>query len=258
MRWGAAVLGVVVAASLCWGGDAQVQTTSANTLIAEMKRAGAAIHDLDATITIAAYNVGTVALTQEVRLSLRQPDAMRLAYLAPEYLAGNVTLIVGSHMSVYIAAADRWFRKDLSTLDSAEQPWLLMRNILSGVRDLLLDYTFTLTQEARNGRRIDHLDGAPSVPGATYGRIELWVDLQTLVPVERKLYDVDGNLLADARFSKVTQVAPGVYLPLTIETTDADGALQNRITYQAPAVNQGLDPSLFIAPEEASTAGGSE
>jgi len=245
------VLGLIAGAAIGWSVLGQVQTSPANALIASMKRAGAAIHDLDATITIETYKDGAVALTQEVRLLLRQPDAMRLVYLAPAYLAGNVTLIVGSEMSVYIAAADQWYRKNLATLQSAEQPWLLMRNVLEDVHDLLSEYAFTLTHEARDGKTVDHLDGVPAVSGATYGRIELWVDPETMVPLERKLYDVDGNLLADARFSNEAQVAPGVVLPLAIETYDAAGSLASRITYKDPIVNHGLDSGLFTPPPEA-------
>jgi len=252
------VLGLVVSAAFGSGVCAQVQTAPATALITAMKDAGAAIHDLDARITITTYTDGAEALSQEVRLYLRQPDAMRLDYLAPAYLAGNATLIIGSDMDVYIAAADRWYEKDLSTLDSAEQPWLLMRNVLTDVHDLLSDYRFTLVQETRGGKPVAHLDGVPVSNGATYGRIELWVDPQTLVPLERRLYDIDGNLLADARFSEITQIAPGVFLPLVIEAYDAAGALRNRITYRSPAVNQGLASSLFIAPDGASAGGGGE
>ncbi len=247
------VLGLIVGLIVCAivGSTTIADTASPMTaqgIIGAMKKNGEAIHDLDATLTIQTYTNGKVALTQEIRLLLLQPDKMRLEYLEPSYLAGNLTLIVGDSMWVYIAASNQWFTKDLTTLSSAEQPWLLMRNILRDVHDILDDYTFDLKQETAAQGAVYHLDGIPASSNATYGRIELWVDAQALVPIERKLYDVNGNLLADTRFAKITQVASGMYLPLEMDTYDPSGALANVISYTAVAVNHGLDPGLFAPP----------
>ena len=215
-------------------------------IIERMDNAVKRLNDLTAVLTIQTYKDGAVSLTQKMRIMLQQPDKMRLEYLAPAYLAGNVTLIVGDKMWMYIAAMNKWFNKDLSKMSPAEQPWLMFRNVLRGVRSELDDYTFTRLADEGNAY---HIRGRPANDAAVYGRIDLWVDPKTFVPIRRTLYDRDGALLVDARFLDATQVADGVTLPLRIETYNSDGKLVNVIAYDKVTVNAGISAALFTPPE---------
>jgi len=38
---------------------------------------------------------------------LKQPDKMRQEYIEPDYLAGNITLVVGDVMWIYIAVTNQ-------------------------------------------------------------------------------------------------------------------------------------------------------
>ena len=219
---------------------------TAADIIERMDSAAAGIDDLNAVISVQIYKDGSVSLTQQMRLALDQPDKMRLEYLEPEYLAGNVTLIVGEKMWMYIAAIDKWFEKDLARLSSAEQPWLMFRNILRGVRSELDDYTFTRVKDESD---VYHIRGLPANDAAVYGRLDLWIDPETFVPLRRILYDVDGKLLVDARFLDVTPLADGVTLPLRIETYNADEELESVISYVQVEVNSAVSPELFVPPE---------
>jgi len=232
----------IVAATVC---SAAGSLTAAD-IIDRMDNVVEGLNDLTATITVQTYKDGAVSLTQEIQLALQQPDKMRLEYLAPAYLAGNVTLIVGDRMWMYIAALNKWFTKDLSSLSPAEQPWLMFRNILRGVRSELDDYTFTRLEDEGDAY---HIRGLPANDAAVYGRIDLWVSTKTFVPVRRILYDMDGNLLVDAHFLDATTVGDGVTLPLRIETYNGDGKLVNVISYGKIAVNTGLPDGLFTPPE---------
>ena len=218
-------------------------------VIARLHANARAIDDLDAVIVVETYEEGEVDLTQRLRLSVLQPDRMRQEYLAPDYLAGNLTLIVGDDMWIYIAAADTWYEKDLSELSAAEQPWLVFRQFLRGVEDEFADYTFVLQGVDGEGF---HIVGAPTTDDAAYGRIELWVDPQTFVPSRRLLYDVDVNLLVDLHILEVEEVADGTYLARAMETYDEEGELRSVIRYEKLTVNNGLDPALFERPEEPS------
>jgi len=218
-------------------------------VIARMRENTQRIEDLDAVLTIETYSDDAVDLTQRIRLSLLQPARMRQEYLAPDYLAGNLTLIIGDDMWIYIAAADTWYEKDLSELSAAEQPWLVFRQFLRGVEDEFADYAFVL-QEA-DGENY-HLVGTPTTDDAAYGRIELWVDPETFVPTRRLLYGVDGNLLVDLHILEVEEVADGTYLARAMETYDEDGELRSAIRYEELTVNSGLDPALFERPVESS------
>jgi len=211
-------------------------------VIARLHANARAIEDLDAVIVVETYEDGEVNLTQRLRLSVLQPNRMRQEYLAPDYLAGNLTLIVGDEMWIYIIVADTWYEKDLSELSAAEQPWLVFRQFLRGVEDEFADYDFALQGGVEEGY---HLVGAPTTDDAAYGRIELWVDPETFVPNRRVLYDVDGNLLVDLHILEVEEVAEGTYLARAMETYDEDGVLKSVIRYEELTVNSGLDPALF-------------
>jgi outer membrane lipoprotein-sorting protein len=247
-RTPALCLGAVVIALLAFGAAAQT-TLTADDILARMRANATAVDDFDAHITVQTYDHGMVKLTQELRLSLLQPDKMRQEYLSPDYLAGNLTIIVGNAMWTYIAANETWYTKDLSTLSVAEQPWLAFRQLLRDVQDELKNYAFTLVG-IEDGAY--HLRGTGESTDAVYGAIELWVDPETFVPRRRLLYDTDGNLLVDVRILNVEDVANGVFIARRLETYDEAGALKSVILYDSVAINQGLDPSLFAVPEEAS------
>jgi outer membrane lipoprotein-sorting protein len=222
--------------------------TSADEVLDRLRANATAIETLQARIVVHTYKDGQVNLIQEMRLYLEQPDKMRQEYVAPEYMAGNVSLIVGDAMLVYIAANETWHATKLSDLSTAEQPWLLFRQLLRDVQDELDDYAFTL-RELDGGKY--HLVGAPATDDAVYGSIEMWIDPETFVPARRLLYDVDGNLIADVRILNVVEVIPGIFLARKVEAYDAEGVLKNEIVYQELAVNERIDPSLFTLPTEA-------
>ena len=221
---------------------------TADDVLDHMKANTQAIEDLDATLTVEAYTDGEVSLTQTIRLTLLQPDRMRQEYLAPDYLAGNMTLVSGELMWIYITAIDTWYEKDLTELSTAEQPWLVFRQFLRGVQNEFDDYTFELFSAEGNEY---YLQGTASTDDAVYGRIELWVNAETFVPNKRILYDVEDNLLVELRILEVEQIDGVIYLARAMETYDETGELRSAIHYDSIVVNSGLDPELFVRTEEA-------
>ena len=236
-------IALTLALLLALVGTAAGQTLdTADAVLDRMDANTHGMEDLDAVLTIETYKDGAVHLTQRLRLSLLQPDRMRQEYLAPDYLAGNLTLTVGDDMWIYIAAVGEWYEKDLSELSSAEQPWLAFRRFLRDVDDELEDYAFNLVGFDDGAY---HLVGTPTVDDATYGRIAMWTDAEVFVPVRRLLYDVEGNLLVELRILDIVQVAESTHLARTMETYDEAGVLQSVIHYDELTVNGGLDPALF-------------
>ena len=216
-------------------------------VIAQLRQNAQRIEDMEAIIVVETFEDGEVSLTQRLQLSLLQPDRMRQAYLEPEYLAGNLTLIVGDTMWIYIAAADTWFEKDLSELSAAEQPWLVFRQFLRDAEDEFADYRFEL-QPSEAG--VFYLVGSPTSDEAAYGEIQLWVDPETFVPTRRRLFDVDGDLLVDLHILEVEQVGESTYVARLMETYDEEGTLASVIRYEELTVDGGIEPTLFERPVE--------
>ena len=254
----AVVLVLFVAMAAAVSASAQSLDT-AQAVLDRMRENITRIEDLDAVLVVETYDDGEVKMTQRLRLSLLQPNRMRQEYLEPDYLAGNLTLIVGDDMWIYIAAADTWYRKDLADLSAAEQPWLIFRQFLREVDDEFDDYAFALLDEDepadRSSGQAEILDpyqlvGVSSSENATYGRIELWVDPQTFVPIRRLLYDVDDHLLVELRILDVELVAEATYLARDMAAYDETGERKSVIHYETLTVDGGLDPALFVAAQE--------
>ncbi|MBN1859010.1 outer membrane lipoprotein-sorting protein [Candidatus Bipolaricaulota bacterium] len=238
---------------------------SAQDVLDRMRENATRIEDLDAILVVETYDGSELRMTQRLRLSLLQPDKMRQEYLEPDYLAGNLTRIIGNEMWIYIAAADTWYRRELGDLSAAEQPWLIFRQFLRGVESEFDNYAFDLSagdegqnpsqdrnqeQDQESASEPYHLVGTPSSEDAVYGRIELWVDPQTFVPTHRRLYDVDANLLVELRILDVELVADSTYLARTMATYDETGERKSVIHYETLVVNGGLDPTLFARTPE--------
>ena len=241
-----ALVGALIGAAVVGSGASGERLTTARAVLDALEAESAAIETLDARITVTTYNAeGKASLVQQMRLSLLQPESMRQEYLAPDYFAGNLTLIVGKKLWTYIAANATWYTKDLSDLLPSEQPWLLFRQILRGVRDELDDYDFELLADAAGPY---HLVGKARTKDAAYGTIELWVDPELLVPTRRLLYDVDHRLLVDARLLDVAVIDGVAPLARRIEAYDEAGALRNVIQYDSLVLNGALDPALLAPP----------
>lgn len=238
---------LLIAVSLLGSRLALGEDLTARQLIDRMQENTLSLEDLSATLTIQTYRDAKVVLTQTMSIALKQPDRMRQEYLAPDYLAGNVTIIAGNAMSVYIAASNQWYEKDLASLSPSEQPWVLFRNMLRGVRSQFEDYAFGRADDVDPAEY--HLVGVPATSAAIYGRIELWIDATDYFPRRWVLYDTDGKFLVESRFLEPTQLAEKATIPMRIEAYREDGTLQNVITYDQVVVNSGLSDSLFVKPE---------
>jgi outer membrane lipoprotein-sorting protein len=248
------ILGIGMAALLVFTTVAPVTAEwipSADEMLDHMDAVMGNFSDLEARLSIVHYRDGKPDLQQEVKLYLLQPDKLRLEYLSPEYLAGNMSLAVGNRYWIYIAAADTWYEKDLSELSPSQQPWIMFRSLLKGVRSEYWEYSY----EVREDGGLLLLVGLPTEVGAVYGKIELWLDPKNWLPVKRKLYDADGAFLNEARFLQHTEVAPSVWLPLKVEVYDGEGKLVCELSYLEVRVDSGVPESLFASPEGSGGSG---
>lgn len=244
--------GIGIAILCLWAGTSSAQLLTPDEVLDHMEAAMGGFTDLVATLSIVHFRDDGTDLVQEVKLYLLQPDKLRLEYLSPEYLAGNVSLAVGDKFWIYISATDTWYERNLAELSPSQQPWIMFRALLRGVRSEYREYAYGVQEDG--GFLL--LSGTPTQEGATYGRIELWVDPKIWLPVRRKLYDADGKFLAEAHFLQHTEVAPGLLLPLVVEIYDGEGRLVGRVSYEEIVVDVGLSADLFVPPEGSGGSGG--
>ncbi len=73
----------------------------------------------------------------------------------------------------------------------------------------------------------------------------VWIDPKTKVTLKREEYSQGGKLLSIWYYHDPHEVAPGIYMPASIEVDDSDGKLAGATAYRNVKVNQSLPDNLF-------------
>jgi outer membrane lipoprotein-sorting protein len=73
----------------------------------------------------------------------------------------------------------------------------------------------------------------------------VWIDPRTKVTLKREEYSQDGKLRSIWYYHDPQQVAPGIYMPSTIEIDDNEGHLAGETAYRNVKVNQDIADSMF-------------
>jgi outer membrane lipoprotein-sorting protein len=73
----------------------------------------------------------------------------------------------------------------------------------------------------------------------------VWVDPKTKVTLKREEYSQVGKLLSIWYYHNPQEVAPGIFMPESIEVDDSEGKLAGETAYRNIKVNQGVAESLF-------------
>ncbi len=105
--------------------------------------------------------------------------------------------------------------------------------------NLARDYKGTKSGEAviqdadRKDRTCWHLDLKPANDGASYGRIEYWVEKGTHHPIKGKFYSDSGRLLKIAYYRKFEEQLGGVRPTETVIIDAVDSRLVTRMSFSA-------------------------
>lgn len=73
----------------------------------------------------------------------------------------------------------------------------------------------------------------------------VWIDAKTHITLKREEYSQEGKLLSIWYYHEPHEIAPGVYMPSSIEIDDSDGELAGETAYRNIKVNQGIADTLF-------------
>jgi outer membrane lipoprotein-sorting protein len=89
----------------------------------------------------------------------------------------------------------------------------------------------TIQDADRKERACWHLDMSATSDGATYNRIEYWVEKQTYYPIKGKYYSDSGRLLKIAYYRKFEEQLGGVRPTEAIIIDAVDSALVTKMTF---------------------------
>lgn len=73
----------------------------------------------------------------------------------------------------------------------------------------------------------------------------VWIDPKTKVTLKREEYSQEGKLLSIWYYHNPQEIAPGVYMPSSIEIDDSEGKMAGETAYKNIKVNQGVSDSLY-------------
>lgn len=153
-------------------------------------------------------------------------------YVDPPRDAGKLVLRTGNTMWFYDPSSKASIRV------SAQQRLLGQAAIGDVISvNLAKDYTARLVGEEeiqdaeRKPRACWHLDLAAANEGATYSRVEYWVEKQTSYPIRGKFYADSGRLLKVAYFGKYQSQLGGMRPTETIIIDSVDSALVTTVNF---------------------------
>jgi len=73
----------------------------------------------------------------------------------------------------------------------------------------------------------------------------VWIDPKTKVTLKREEYSQTGKMLSIWYYHDPKEVAPGIYMPESIEVDDSQGKPAGETAYRNIKVNQGVEATLF-------------
>jgi outer membrane lipoprotein-sorting protein len=176
---------------------------------------------------------------------------MKLTYKEPDML--RVDGRFGPRSAVYIVNnTDQWVRYPAlginTHMELGQSPG--KRKTLLDVGLISEDYLSYTEAQYINNRPVDGVMCA--VFRISYKDKSLdtshrlvWIDPKTKVTVKREEYSQVGKLLSIWYYHNPHEVAPGIYMPESIEVDDSQGKMAGETGYRNIQVNQGVSDSLF-------------
>ena len=229
------VLFFVVGAAACGIGDAYAQ--SADEIIAAADRVRNPGEPFRTMTTLIEYRSGKARSKTVLTVYVKEDRATGqfrnvVRYVDPPRDAGKLVLRAGNTMWFYDPSSKASIRV------SAQQRLLGQAAIGDVISvNLAKDYTSKLVGEEeiqdaeRKPRACWHLDLAAANDGATYSRIEYWIEKQTSYPIRGRFYADSGRLLKVAYYGKYQSQLGGMRPTETVIIDSVDSSLVTTVSF---------------------------
>lgn len=228
-------LRLALGAAACGIGEARAQ--SAGDIIAAADRVRNPGEPFRSTTTLIEYRSGKARSKTVLGVYVKEDKATGqfrnvVRYIDPPRDAGKLVLRTGNTMWFYDPSSKASIRV------SAQQRLLGQAAIGDVISvNLAKDYNGKLVGEAeiqdaeRKPRACWHLDLAAANDGATYSRIEYWVEKETSYPIRGRFYADSGRLLKVAYYGKYQSQLGGMRPTETIIIDSVDSALVTTVGF---------------------------
>lgn len=204
-----AMVGVFVLATTSWPAGVELghlsYATAAQTseqalaeLTARVEKNTRSLQDVTLTIEIEQYNLQTnekAVITGRVQMKL--PDVLRLNYLSPDFVAGQVMVInrTAGELRVYLPVTHEVVVQDLKSLMSKQGlDVTLGLDSLVGLPPANLFNLTYLGEEKRDGKDYHVVKAVPRTNVGTAGWEKIWISTSELMTHRLEVYNANGQL----------------------------------------------------------------
>lgn len=154
-----------------------------------------ALQTFSATILMTQHS-GKKASTIEFQFAYVPPAKMRIEYTAPKALVGQLLIINGDQMYMYMAALHRSLHKTVggNSGNEGEEMGFLYYFVNRGIDKFIQDYTPSLVEGPQaytfehNGSNVSYDVYKVTLTGED-GKEVVWCNVQTFVPIAIDIYD---------------------------------------------------------------------
>ncbi|MBE3576739.1 MAG: outer membrane lipoprotein carrier protein LolA [Limnochordales bacterium] len=167
-------------------------------LVARVEKNTRSLQDITMSIEIEQYHPQTkekAVITGKVQMKL--PDILRLNYLSPDFVAGQVMVInrAAGELRVYLPVTHEIVVQDLKTLMSKQGlDVALGLDSLVGLPPTSLFHLTYLGEEIRDGKKYHVVKAVPRTAEGTLGWEKIWLSAQELIAHRLEVYNQEGQL----------------------------------------------------------------
>lgn len=206
---------------------------AAPDIVARMTAAFEKLSDYQVTLELK-YTLADQDQAVEIEQSFKKPNLHRLEFLAPDELKGQLTVYDGETMWTYSPTDDEVLVFTQAGEEAVGQDQrMLIPGVLDSVRSA--QSVRSVGRAQVEGRSAYALELTPSTAqGDLVGRLKVWVDRGTWLPLKVETYDGAGKLVSSA-----------VYKDIKVDSSLADELFEFTAPEGATVIQGGAMPEVI-------------
>jgi len=178
-----------------------VEDMSPEQIATEMQQKQDSIEDITMTMSYSnLYNFGEDRIT-EIEYIGKKPNMMRMEYILPAEMAGQVMVLDGKTLWMYYPAENQVITVEVPEIDQPFEtdPVEFIEEVLNNSETSLLG------SEIIDGRSTYVIDMIPKETGKLFlhGKTIFWVDKETWMPLKIEMYDNEGKLVNTMEYKNI-------------------------------------------------------
>jgi outer membrane lipoprotein-sorting protein len=178
-----------------------VEDMSPEQIAREMQEKQDSIEDITMTMSYSnLYNFGEDTIT-EIEYIGKKPNMMRMEYILPAEMAGQVMVLDGKTLWMYYPAENQVITVEVPEIDQPFEadPIEFIEEVLNNSETSLLGSKIIAGRSTYVIEMIPKETGEHFLPGKTI----FWIDKETWMPLKNEMYDNEGKLVNTMEYKNI-------------------------------------------------------